>query len=141
MFELQQFICTDNGVSLTFLPEEKAEEYRAAKKRMEIFYSQSTNLIARLNIAQSKASSKELRNLAKITIIDIKANVDFYKTNKINPFDFTGATSQLKMYETRATAILKLVKNQKSTITCRKGSLLKKITGKNPKCPKGYKKA
>ena len=31
-------------------------------------------------------------------------------------------------------------KTKKSTINCTKGSLTKKITGINPKCPKGYKK-
>ena len=31
-------------------------------------------------------------------------------------------------------------KNQKTTITCIKGKLTKKVTGINPKCPTGYKK-
>jgi hypothetical protein len=30
-------------------------------------------------------------------------------------------------------------KNQKYSISCVKGKLTKKITGTNPKCPKGYK--
>jgi hypothetical protein len=36
-------------------------------------------------------------------------------------------------------AAAKKVVSKKKTITCRKGKLIKKITGINPKCPKGYK--
>ena len=34
---------------------------------------------------------------------------------------------------------VKKVAPKKKTITCRKGKLIKKVTGINPKCPKGYK--
>ncbi|MSV56907.1 MAG: hypothetical protein F2906_06890 [Actinobacteria bacterium] len=36
-------------------------------------------------------------------------------------------------------AVLKKVASKKKTISCRKGKLIKKVTGINPKCPKGYK--
>ena len=36
-------------------------------------------------------------------------------------------------------AAAKKVVSKKKTITCRKGKLIKKVTGINPKCPKGYK--
>ena len=36
-------------------------------------------------------------------------------------------------------AAAKKVVSKKKTITCRKGTLIKKVTGINPKCPKGYK--
>jgi hypothetical protein len=39
-----------------------------------------------------------------------------------------------------AEAKAKAEANQKKTITCIKGKLTKKVTGKNPKCPTGYKK-
>jgi hypothetical protein len=35
--------------------------------------------------------------------------------------------------------VVKKVVSKQKTITCRKGNLTKKVTGINPKCPKGYK--
>ena len=35
------YICTDSGVALVYLPEEKANEFIAAKKKMEDFYTKS----------------------------------------------------------------------------------------------------
>jgi len=37
--------------------------------------------------------------------------------------------------EAKASAVM-----NKTTITCVKGKLTKKVTAKNPKCPAGYKK-
>lgn len=36
-------------------------------------------------------------------------------------------------------AVVKKVVSKQKTISCRKGKLIKKVTGINPKCPKGYK--
>ena len=37
-------------------------------------------------------------------------------------------------------AVEKVATNNKKTISCRKGKVIKKVTAVNPKCPPGYKK-
>ena len=135
------YICTDNGVALVYLPQEKANEFIAAKKKMEDFYTKTSELRLRLNSAESAANTLQLKKLIKVTIKDISLNVDFHKNNKINPFDYLGATTQMQLYETRSEAIFDLIKKQKLTVTCIKGSVKKQVSGKSPKCPAGYKRA
>lgn len=134
------YICTDNGVALIYLPEEKANEFIAAKKKMEDFYTKSSELGLRLNSAESAANTLQLKKLIKVTLKDVVSNVNFYKVNKLNPFDYLGATTQLELYEKRSEAIFKLIEKQKTPITCIKGSVKKQVSGKDPKCPKGFKK-
>lgn len=51
------------------------------------------------------------------------------------------AAAELKArLEAEAAALAAAAKNRKTTITCVKGKLTKKVTAVNPKCPKGYKK-
>ena len=83
-------------MALVYLPEEKANEFIAAKKKMEDFYTKSSDLSLRLNSAESAANTLQLKNLIKVTIKDIISNVNFYKVNKINPFDYLGATGSVQ---------------------------------------------
>lgn len=51
------------------------------------------------------------------------------------------AAAELKAkQEAEAAALAAAAKSRKTTITCVKGKLTKKVTGVNPKCPKGYKR-
>ena len=51
------------------------------------------------------------------------------------------AAAELKAkQEAEAKAKAEMAAKSKTTITCAKGKLIKKVTGANPKCPTGYKK-
>jgi len=66
-----------------------------------------------------------------------------------NNFEFSSPTVRIKLGQDAAPAPAPEVTTQadakspakKSTITCAKGNAKKKVTGVNPKCPSGYKKA
>jgi len=51
-----------------------------------------------------------------------------------------GAAELKAKQEAEAAALAAAAKSKKTTITCVKGKLTKKVTALNPKCPKGYKK-
>ncbi len=50
------------------------------------------------------------------------------------------AAAELKAKQEEAAALAAAAKSKKTTITCVKGKLTKKVTAAKPKCPKGYKK-
>jgi hypothetical protein len=56
---------------------------------------------------------------------------------KMKAAGFTFSEKQIKVKITQESAA---VAKKKSTITCVKGKLTKKVTGTSPKCPSGYKK-
>jgi hypothetical protein len=53
-------------------------------------------------------------------------------------FTFSSPTIKIKLSQGAVIVPAPMVK--KSTITCVKGKLIKKVTATNPKCPSGYKK-
>ena len=136
----QKFICADTGLVLNFLPATEAEKLIFAKKQISEVYVQSANLISRLKIAFPLAKSTQLKNLIQKTINDLSAIEPFYSSNRLNPFDFTGAKTEIEKYNAQTKAIISLIGKQRITITCVKGNLVKKVTAANPVCAKGYKK-
>jgi len=68
---------------------------------------------------------------------------DHYDTAQAYPEEFSAAlaflSEQIKKERSESQSKIALEK-KKSTITCVKGKLTKKITSIDPKCPKGYKK-
>ena len=57
-------------------------------------------------------------------------------TFRLADSDWTNATAELKA---KQEADAKAAAKKKSTITCTKGKITKKVTALNPKCPSGYK--
>jgi 3-methyladenine DNA glycosylase Tag len=49
-------------------------------------------------------------------------------------FTFSSPTISVKLSQAKATVV------KSTTITCVKGKTSKKVTGKSPKCPAGFKK-
>jgi len=135
----QKFICVDTGFTLNFLPALEAEKLIFAKKQMSEVYFQSANLISRLKTAYPSGKSTQLKTLIQSVIRDLSSFELFYKSNKINPFDFIGAEADIKKYKAQTTSIFALIGKQRVTITCIKGKIVKKVTEANPVCPKGYK--
>jgi len=64
-----------------------------------------------------------------------------YLDTTINQFDYISAENIIQILEKKVSSILIVIANQKVTISCKKGKLVKKITAVKPKCPTGYKKA
>lgn len=83
---------------------------------------------ARIKIEQTKKILNEptlqsLKNIPVCNTVESKILNDF-STNMLD---------QVK------SAYINYLKNSQTTITCQKGKLTKKVTGRNPKCPSGFK--
>ena len=136
----QKYICVDTGSTIKFLPAAEAEKLIFDKKQMVEIFTKSGNLMGRLKSAFALANSNQLRIIIQKAIRDLDAFELFYKINEKNPFDFVGADTQLKIYDSQVTAIFKLISKQETSIICIKGKLTKKVTAVKPVCPSGYKK-
>lgn len=136
----QKFICADTGLILNFLPASEAEKLIFSKKQISEVYVESEKLISRLNALIPSAKSTQLKNMIQKTINELSAMKLYYNSNKINPFDFIGAKTEIQKYNAQTKAIISLIGKQKITIICVKENLVKKITATNPVCAKGYKK-
>jgi hypothetical protein len=55
-------------------------------------------------------------------------------------FGFSNPTIKVNLTQAESPATKKVVA-KKTTITCKKGKTVKKVTAINPVCPKGFKKA
>ena len=58
--------------------------------------------------------------------------------NRYSNLFFTASTNHIQYLEQR---VSELEAQLPKTITCNKGKMTKKVTGKTPKCPSGYKAA
>jgi hypothetical protein len=87
--------------------------------------------------------SAEGENKVATTLIREK---DGWLTLSANGFTFSSPTIRVKLSQTAteteilAPAVPAKVSAKKTTITCSKGKLSKKISGVKPKCPTGFKK-
>jgi hypothetical protein len=82
---------------------------------------------APIGASVSVQTDKGVQNVAT-TVVNEKNGL-LYITAK--NFTFSSPTLKIKLTQK---------KNQKYTITCKKGTVSKPVTGTAPKCPKGFKK-
>ena len=74
-------------------------------------------------------------------IFSSKSPVIVNDENSAEPSQDETASAQTRAIDLgKAADAVKVNASVKTTITCIKGKLTKKITGSNPKCPAGYKK-
>jgi len=111
----------------------EAEEIVAEDKRIEFARAEEARLAAELKAkAEAEAKAKvEAEAKAKVEA-EAKAKAEAEANAKLE------AESRAKA-EAEAKAMLEAAK-KKSTITCVKGKLTKKVHAVKPKCPSGYKK-
>jgi hypothetical protein len=103
-----------------------------SKKEVQAVIATPTNLqipiearIAALNLAGEKAREYELVYLKNKSQAEAKAAAELKAKQEA---------------EAKAAADAKAASNKKTTITCIKGKLTKKVTAIKPKCPAGYRK-
>jgi len=102
----------------------EAEEIVAEDKRKEFAQAEEVRLAAELKVRQEAEAKAKAEEEAKAKAeADAKAKVE--------------AEAKAKA---EADAKAKAALSKKTTITCVKGKISKKVTAVNPKCPKGYKK-
>ena len=112
--------------------EAKAKAESEANERYEAVVIQYRALLERIRLLKIKYPQEStLTGLeAKMTNLPI-----------IKGSDLTTALYNINSLNSKLDSSEKLwVKTQKTTITCVKGKLTKKVTAVNPKCPTGYKK-
>jgi len=101
---------------------------------VENFYFAKTEILIQANESQiASAKSKDVADKAEAEA-NAKAEAEAKAAAE-------RAAAELKAkQEAEAAAAAVAAKSKKSTITCLKGKLTKKVTAVNPRCPKGYKK-
>jgi hypothetical protein len=110
-----------------------AENIVAEDKRIEFAKAEEVRLAAELKARQeAEAKAKAEEEARARAEAELKAKAEAELKAKAE------AEARAKA-EAEAKAKLEAAK-KKSTITCVKGKLTKKVTAVNPKCPKGYKK-
>jgi hypothetical protein len=108
-----------------------AAEKAAADLKAKI---EADKVAADLKAAADKAAA-ELKAVAEKTAADLKAAADKAAAEKVLTDAKASAAKILAAAKAKAAAALK-----KTTITCVKGKLTKKVTAVKPVCPKGYTK-
>jgi hypothetical protein len=108
-----------------------AAEKAAADLKAKI---EADKVAADLKAAADKAAA-ELKAVAEKTAADLKAAADKAAAEKVLADAKASAAKILAAAKAKAAAALK-----KTTITCVKGKLTKKVTAVKPVCPKGYTK-
>jgi hypothetical protein len=109
---------------------------RAINHRLTV---QGTELLAESGISeQSNANNSYRIQLPKLTIFPNYVAAQELLSSKT--IGISTRASERILREQKAVADAKVVAEKKTTITCIKGKLTKKITAVKPKCPSGYKK-
>jgi hypothetical protein len=108
-----------------------AAEKAAAELKAKI---EADKVAADLKAAADKAAA-ELKAVTEKTAADLKAAADKAAADKVLTDAKASAAKILAAAKAKAAAALK-----KTTITCVKGKLTKKVTAVKPVCPKGYTK-
>ena len=90
-------------------------------------------------------STESIRNFLQSRLSDISNTGVLFVFRAVNDSGMSEWSNGLKvdgeqLFPLEAQARQKELASKKTTITCVKGKLTKKITGVNPKCPAGYKK-
>ena len=111
---------------------EEAEEIVAEDKRKEFAQAEEVRLAAELKARQEAEAIAKAEQEAKA-----KAEAELKAKQEAEAKAKAEAEARAKA-EAEAKAMLEAAK-KKSTITCVKGKLTKKVTAVNPKCPGGYK--
>jgi len=128
--------------------EAKAKAEAEAKAKAEAEAKAKAELAAR-ELAEKplcEARRKELTQLGETLIKYMKNNpvraADTAKTvARLNSALNSSCVAEVTLLDFQREAIeLMKLSSKKSTITCVKGKLTKKVTAVNPKCPSGYKK-
>ena len=112
---------------------EEAEEIVAEDKRKEFAQAEEVRLAAELKARQEAEAIAKAEQEAKA-----KAEAELKAKQEAEAKAKAEAEARAKA-EAEAKAMLEAAK-KKSTITCVKGKLTKKVTAVKPKCPSGYKK-
>jgi hypothetical protein len=105
-------------------------------------YDQGKALIDRYVEGKSTRAQEKKVKLENITKAKVEADAKAAAELKVKKEEETKAAAELKAKqeaEARAAAS-KVVTKKKTTITCVKGKLTKKVTAVKPTCPPGYKK-
>jgi hypothetical protein len=107
-----------------------AESFVAEEKRKELIKAEEERIAAELKAKQEAEAKAEADKLAA----ELKA-----KQEAEAKAEAERLAAELKAKQ-EAEAKAKAEATKKTTITCLKGKLVKKVTAVNPKCPAGYKK-
>ena len=136
----QKYICVDTGKGLSLLLEKDATKMIFAKKEMTRILSRFSELRSQLKSAGNEAKTAELKLSIGSTIAEVASLDNFYRVMSPIPFDYVSANIKLASVETKVAELVKLTSIKQSFVSCTNGKSLLKVTGKNPKCPAGYKK-
>ena len=110
----------------------EAEDFVANEKKLEAI-QEAARVAAELKVKQ-EAEAKAAAELKAKQEADAKAAAELKAKEEA---DAKAAADQLAAEKSAASKAASL---KKTTITCLKGKLTKKVTAINPKCPTGYKK-
>ena len=136
-----RYTCINTFVSLVYLTEVDAIPYIEKKKViLEIDKIVNDAKVQRtiLLIEVKKLADKSLQVLL---LNEIERWAEFSSRIQRKTVDFETALSgktELELLVTSTTKLLTKVRNTKTTISCLKGKLTKKVTAIKPKCPSGY---
>jgi hypothetical protein len=136
-----QYVCVNNGTELIYLTEANAApllELKKVKIALEKVVAAAQFQRASLFVEAKKSKDKSMRE-AILGQIDMWDNFLRKYSSKEPSSEYvqTGETelAQLSLSTTKLIALSK----KPNSITCIKGKTTKRVSGVNPKCPKGYK--
>ncbi len=115
---------TQDEISLTLIP----ESLKSTDEAKNLISQSITNRAAGISIARIAAADKAVADAAYAKAVEEKAVADKILS------DAKAAADKI-LSDAKAVAVAK----KKTTITCTKGKLVKKISAVKPKCPSGYK--
>ena len=107
-----------------------AESFVAEEKRKDFIKAEEARIAAELKAKQEAEAKAEADRLAA----ELKAKQEAEAKAEADRL-----AAELKAKQ-EAEAKAKIEATKKTSITCIKGKLVKKVTAVNPKCPAGYKK-
>ena len=110
----------------------EAEDFVANEKKLEAI-QEAARVAAELK-AKQEAETKAAAELKAKQEADAKAAAELKAKQEADAKALADQLAAEKLAATKAASL------KKTTITCVKGKLTKKVTATNPKCPTGYKK-
>jgi hypothetical protein len=137
-----RYICTNTFVSLVYLTEADALPYIEKKRVILEIEKIVSDIKAQRNLLLLEAKRITDKLFQALVFNEVERWSEFssrLQSKTSNSETLLSGKMELEILSASTTKLLTMVRNTKTTITCIKGKLTKKVTAVNPKCPSGYK--
>jgi hypothetical protein len=137
-----RYICTNTFVSLVYLTEADALPYIEKKRVILEIEKIVSDIKAQRNLLLLEAKRITDKLFQALVFNEVERWSEFssrLQSKTSNSETLLSGKMELEILSASTTKLLTMVRNTKTTITCIKGKLTKKVTAINPKCLSGYK--